>query len=575
MRNVWKNSARSLPLAAIAATITLLVTGRAALAQDDPTAQQPVKPEKASSSAFDLKGEYGAFGELYTISGHEKRRPASTGRIFLRSTVTAWNSISASFNLMLSNEGSSSRQDINQLDFNPRWKWGSAHAGDFCEELTPLTLSGIHVRGGALILTPGGWRVSLISGMTNRSVAADGGSRSYERSITGIKLGYGKRDGSSFELNALGARDKLNSIADAHTDTSRVDSTVMDFKQNPVSVTPQENLVLSAATNLALMNRKLRWRNEFGASGITRDRRSAELDNSDVPGILTSIFTPRKTSGADYAYTSDLNLDLRKISFNAGLHYIGPGYVSLGLASLISDKQEVTAGSVLRFTGGMVRFDAAVQHDNLIHQKNYTTNRNRVNSTVSYRLRPNWNATFGATYVGMANDSKSDTTRLDYSSWIFRTGQNLTYRRQIGLKALALDYTFQTASDKNPLRRSSGTNSTSVTASAPCGVTPSLDLVPTVSFASSAYGGNPRTLTQSYSLSARHVALQQRLASSATLMISVAELTTTIRPSARSNYDLTNNFAVTVELESTLLRGGPKESQFSEFAGRLILTRRF
>jgi hypothetical protein len=58
-------------------------------------------------------------------------------------------------------------------------------------------------------------------------------------------------------------------------------------------------------------------------------------------------------------------------------------------------------------------------------------------------------------------------------------------------------------------------------------------------------------------------------------MISVAELTTTLRPSARSNYDLTNDFAVTLELESTLLRGGAKESRFSEVAGRLILTRRF
>jgi hypothetical protein len=564
---------RLLVMAAAVIAISIIVPNAAG--QDTAAGSQQPQSAPQSSRPFSMKGELGTFGELYGMSGREARRPGSTGRIFLRSTVSAWNSVSATFNLLLSNEGSSARQDINQLDFNPRWRWGEAHLGDFSGELSPLTMSGIRVRGGGLMLSPGKVRLTLISGRTARSVASETSSRSYERSITGVKIGYGGAEGSSFDLNVCNARDRLNSIADVVVDTTTVDSSMADFEQNPVSVTPQENLVVSAATNLVFMQRKLKWRSEVAGSAITRDRRSAELDNSGVPGFLKDLFKPRKSSGADFAYTSDMNLDFRKLSFSAGFHYLGPGYVSLGLASLMSDKQEITAGTVWRFTGGQVRLDGAVQHDNLIHQKNYTTNRTRVNSVLAYRLRPDWNATVGATFVGMANDSPSDTTRMDYSSWILRTGQYFTFRRQVGLRSVSGDYTYQKASDKNLLRRSSGTNSHSVTLTALYGVNSSIDVAPTVGLISARVGDGSTMLTQTYTLSARHAAVQRRLASSATMTVSVADVTTTLRPNLRSNFEFGGNYSLTAEIESTFVRGGSESSRFNEVAGRLIFTRRF
>ncbi len=559
---------------AMVAAVLLAVAGVAS-GQSNGSAAQPPPSGSSTAKPFSFTGELGAFGELYSISGQERRRPPSTGRIFLRSTLTAWGSASASFNFMLSNEGSSARQNINQLDFNPRWRWGEAHLGDFSEELSPLTMSGINVRGGGVLLSPGKWRLALISGVTSRAVATDDAGRAYERSITGVKIGYGRSDGSSFDLNVLNARDRLNSIADVPPDTNETDSTLNDFEQNPLVVTPQENLVVSAATNLVFLQRKLKWRSEVGASAITRDRRSSELDHSGVPEFLTNLFTPRKSSGADFAYTSDMNLDLKKLSFSAGFHYIGPGYVSLGLASLISDKQEITAGTIWRFTGGQARLDGAVQRDNLINQKNYTTDRTRLNSAVSFRLHSNWNATVGATFIGMANNAPTDTTRLDYSSWILRTGQYFTFRRQLGVRSISLDYTYQQASDKNPLRNSSGTNSNSATLSALYGLSSSMEIFPAVGLISSRLGGGTRVLSQTYSVTARHSALQRRLSSSAALMVLVANVTTTLRPSLKSNYDLTDKFAVTAEFESTLVNGGAATSRFEEYAGRLILTRRF
>jgi hypothetical protein len=44
---------------------------------------------------------------------------------------------------LLSTEGSSARQNINQFGINPKWSWDSIHAGYFSEDYLQYTLSGI------------------------------------------------------------------------------------------------------------------------------------------------------------------------------------------------------------------------------------------------------------------------------------------------------------------------------------------------------------------------------------------------------------------------------------------------
>ncbi len=554
--------------------LILLGTGHS-WSQEAVQSTPPTTTASPTNKIVDFTGEVGMFGELYNISGIPARRPSSTGRVYLRSTLTAWNSISTSINLMLSNEGSSARQDINQFDFNPRWKWGEAHAGDFFQDLSPLTLSGIKVRGGALLLAPGKWRLSLISGRTSRSVDASNGNRSYERSLTGARVGFGRIDGTSFDFIVVDARDRLSSLAVTPADTTTTDTLQSDFEQNPLSVTPQENIVASTVFNLVLMNRKVHWRNEVSGCGITRDRRSAELDNSDVPSFLTDLFTPRKSSSADFAYTTDLRAEIKRLTLTGGFHYTGPGYVSLGLASLISDKQEITSGASLRLRKGVVRLDGAFQHDNLIHQKSYTTNRLRFSSLLSYRLRSNWNATIAAIYTGMSNDAPSDTTRLDYGSWILRTGHNYMFNRRQGFRSISLDLLYQHAADGNPLRKSSATESESGTLSTNYGISSSLEIAPSIGLISSQVGEAGRILTQNYMLTARHTAFREKLSSSATLAVIVGDVTTTLRPQLRSAYLFDHDLTLTVEAEATSLKGGPESGRFDEVAGRLILSRRF
>ena len=566
------------PYRGVICLVTLLIAVTSSWAQTTELAPPEPTPQASSDRIIAVNGEIGILGELYSISGRENRRPDNLARLSLRSTITAWNSLSASFNLMLSSEGSSARQDINQIDFNPRWRWGEAHLGDFAYEFTPLTLSGIRIRGGGVMITPGKWRFSFLTGLTRRSVSTYDNNRSYERLVSGGRIGFGQSEGSYFDLYAFTARDRLESLAELPVDTTTsTDTADVVFDQDPITVTPQENVVISTVTNLALFSRKLKWRTEISGSAITRDRRSSELDVSDVPEFVTNLFKPRVSSSADYSWHTEIDVDLSRVSVSMGYEYIGPGYVSLGLASQSNDRREFTGGVMWRHKAGVVRLDGAIQSDNLIHQKLFTTDRVRLTGTTSYQASRQWRTNLLITYTGAANDAASSAMATDFSSWVFRTGQSVTFARQMGLKSLTFDYTLQTAGDDNPARSGTEVKSHSATFGGTITLRENLEFVPSIGLVSSRVGSSDRALTQTYSASARLTALRRRLTTNTSLVVAIGEETTSIRPAVKSSYLIAPQLTANFELESTL---GRSESEtpggdFDEFTARVSITRRF
>lgn len=541
----------------------------------DSATQRAQRPETSDRSLV-IGGELGAFGELYGTSGPEKRRPSSTGRLYLRSNVTAWQSISASINMMISTEGSSTRQSINQMDFNPRWRWGEAHLGDFFEEYTPFTLSGVRVRGGALTVTPGELRFSLLSGATRRAVTTADNNRSYERLVSGGRIGFGRANGSTIDLYAFTARDRLSSLA-APPDSAGpfTDSLAFEGDQQPQSITPQENLVISAAAQLVMFRSKVKWSGEVAGCAITRDRRSAEMESSDVPEFVKDIFTPRVSTSADYAHTTKLTLELRKVSLSAGYKYIGPGYVSLGLASLLADRREISGGATMRYTGGMARFDGAFQHDNLIHQKRYTTDRVRLSTIITYRLTKQWNTNVSVAYTGMANDAPAGPSLVDFASWTVRSGHSFNYAREIGLRSMTLDITYQSSRERNPLRTGTGMTSAASTIGGTVTLRHNLEVVSSVGVITSRIGSQSRVFTQTYSISGRHASVERKLATSLSAVVTVGDVTTVLRPTLKADYQLSDRLSMTVEIGSAHVMGGPETGRFNEGSGSLNLVRGF
>ncbi len=575
--------------------------------------QGTARPDSTGQSFIEknvsITGDAGVYGELYGISGIAGRRPPSSARLYFRPTVTLFNSFSMSFDFLLSTEGSSARQNINQLGINPSWGWGSAHLGDFTDMFTPFTFDGIMVRGAGINLDPGLFRFSAIGGYTQRAVDGGAGTGSFSRYMYGARLGVGKQEGSYFDLMFLRTRDVPSSLSQPQptiaivapngndswpignienirwgssgiTGNVRIElsrdggatyevlfdsvantgaqpwvvtgpptvqaiiritsledsvSDVSDFPfsigvgvadqqgtspgavVNTYAVTPEENLVLGADGRLALFGNAVTLSAEVDASAYTRDMRAPTIDSLGLPSALTGLFAPRTSSRADYAYNTQLAVNLSSFSAQLGYKYVGPGYTSLGVASLLPDDRQFTLATMFRVSAVSVNVNAGREYDNLLGQKSYTTTRNNIGGNVSLRASDNWMLSFMGSYLSMANDASNDTMLVDYSTFMAGLSQMFFVAGGGAFQSATLSYIYQTSADGNPLRQNSGLLSHSLNSSAVFGVMSNLSLIPSISLIYSDIGETGWSSTQTYSISTQHRALNNRLTTALSL----------------------------------------------------------
>lgn len=177
-------------------------------------AQQDTKTEEGNfiKENFRIGGEIGAYGEYYTTNNEYARRPNTTGRLFFRPTIDLFDLIQIPFEFLISTEGSSARQNINQFGINPKWSWGSLHLGDFSTEYSRYTLSGVLIRGGGINLNPGNFRFSTAAGFTRRSVPGGAQDGSFKRFLLASKLGFGNESVSYLDFIFVRAKDEISSL---------------------------------------------------------------------------------------------------------------------------------------------------------------------------------------------------------------------------------------------------------------------------------------------------------------------------------------------------------------------------
>ncbi len=643
------------------AVLTISASAGVARAQIAPA---PGPSQTFLSRNINISGVAGAYSQLYGISGIPGRLPPSLARLYFQPTVTLFNSFSMSFNFLLSTEGSSERQDINQLGVNPSWGWGNAHLGDFSDMFTPLTFDGILVRGAGVNLHPGIFRFSAVGGFTQRAVSGGAGSGTYSRYMYGAKIGVGKQESSYFDLSFLRVRDRpsslpsaqpaiaivapngndawpvgnietitwassgifgdirielsrdggatyeilYDSIANTGTQTwivtgppttqaliritSLQDSVVgvseypftigqgiteqqgtnPGMLNNTFAVTPQENLVLGADGRIALFDDVVTLAGEVDGSAYTRDMNAAPLDSIGLPSALTRIYTPRASSSADYAYSAQLGLNLNAFSARLGYQYIGPGYTSLGVASLLPDQRQIMLSTMFRISRIAVSLNGAHMNDNLLGQKSYTTSRNQVSGNISLPFSEHWTASVMGSYMAMNNNASSDTSLINYVTYMAGMTQSIYTAQGSFLQMIALNYTYQNSADNNPLRQSDGMTSHSANLSISLNAASNLVIMPTVSLIASEIGVTGWSSTQSYSVSAQHRAFGNRLNTSLSVGTSRVQGASSYQGALSSTYGISSADAVTLSLTETMYSG---TSNFNEHTISLNLSHRF
>ena len=357
--------------------------------------------EKPHSPPLKLSGEMGTFGEWYHGTNNVSRRPGTTGRLYFRPKLAMMNGkLNLRGDFLLSSEADKNRQDINHYGLSADWRWGKIQAGDFAPEFTPLTVSGITNRGGGMSLHPGLFFFKFFAGQSERGTFG----ATNERAIQGAQFGV--------EGRGYAASHFLVQIVRTEETAIRQNQGLDTLYFDPwASTTPQENLVASAHMLFQLPKRIGRIQGELAGSLHNQDKNAEAVDLSEigvaVPGFLTNLFRPTISSSADYAYNMDGDFKLKIVNLQAGMYYIGSGFASLGVGSLLNDRKGYK-GSIsthllkkkLFLRMGMNRYS-----NNLIDQKPITTTRTMLNGSATYRVNVSTAALFNFVWSNAEGDS--------------------------------------------------------------------------------------------------------------------------------------------------------------------------
>lgn len=523
-----------------------------------------------------FSGQMGSYGELYSVSGREQRRPSSTGRLFVRSSLELFGALTVGLDLSYSTESGSnlglgtSRQPFNQVGIAPEWRWGRAYAGSFSDSYSSLTWDGVRMRGAGFDINPGPIRLAAFHGRSQAAAAGGALDGAYQRTVTGGRIGYGRRaesgTGGFIDLVFLRAADDPSSLPPPGDASAELPPSGVPL--NEYAVTPQENVVAAAVTRIPLWNGRLLWSGEVAASLHARDRRAPVLADEaldEYAGLLRSFMTPRASTYGDIAHNGRLELrELplpgsttgapRTLSAGLGYRYIGAGYVSLGLASLPADQQSIMADVALRSARWNASVRGMTQHDNLLDQKLATTTRHRLAASASVRVSRSMRSTLRASVNTVRNDADVADRQVDYATWTLGATHALTLGQRRLLRAVALNYAYQQADDAAPGREDRALRAHDASVRATLQAARSVTLTPSVGIALTRTGTAEWEARHTYSMAA-HYRSGGRWSSSASLASSRLNAGGSVQGAVSARYQLTGADMVTLGVRSNRVSG--------------------
>lgn len=530
--------------------------------------------------AVQYTGEIGSYGELYSVSGREQRRPSSLGRLYMRSSVELFEAVTVGLDLLYSTEsgsglglsGSDQRQRLNQLGIKPEWSWGRAYLGSFSDSYSELTWSGVRVQGVGASINPGWVRLGAFSGRTQSAVAGGVMDGAYQRAMWGARAGVGRGSGSEqsgyLDLVLLRVADDPSSL-DGDGPGSVTPEVENGLSANPYAVTPQENVVASAVTRLPVWGGRLIWRGEAAVSVHSRDIRAPEISDEvldEYSGMLRSLVTPRASTYGDVAYTGELDLrrlDLpgstsrspRTVSGSLGYRYIGAGYVSLGLASLPADQSAVNARVAVRYRTWSASLQGLHQNDNLLGQKLSTTTRDRLAGSVSFRAIPALRSSVRGSVMAIGSDAADVAHRVDFTSWTVGTSHTLSLGREGTWRAVSLNHSYQQSGDANPTRATSALRAHDADVRVTVGPAPNLSVTPSVGISMSSLGRREWALRHTYAVASNLRGTGGRWSAGVALSNSRLHAGGAIRASLSGRYNVTAGDRVTLGVRSNHVTG--------------------
>jgi hypothetical protein len=281
-------------------------------------------------------------------------------------------------------------------------------------DYTPLTVRGVPLTGVNVEINPG--LLYLAFGGFKNQKPID--NVTYRRDIYTGRLGIGQKDGNHFYFTGMFAKDNENSI-------------ILDPSNQ--TLTPKANYLFGMEGKIELFRKKLSLEGEIAGAMLTRDTRDADLENDAIPSWVKNMVHPKISSSVDYSYTLKgiFNNEKSATKVTAGMRMLGPGYTSLGIPNLSTDKLEVKSKVEQKLSNKQISLSGELlwYRDNLIDWKRFTTSVTRFSINAGFRFKgmPSVNILFAPTF--MTNDAVTGSNdKLDNKFFVTSVFTGHAYR---------------------------------------------------------------------------------------------------------------------------------------------------
>ncbi len=281
-------------------------------------------------------------------------------------------------------------------------------------DYTPLTVRGVPLTGVNVELNPGLVYVAF-GGFKNQKPIND---VAFRRDIYTARLGIGQKDASHFYFTGLYAKDEVNSIT---------------LDSNNQTLTPKANYLFGIEGKLDLFRKKLSLEGEISGAMLTRDIRDADLENKAIPDWVKNMVHPKISSSVDYSYTLKgiFNNEKSATKVTAGVRMLGPGYTSLGVPNLSTDKLEIKSKVEQKLSNKQISLTGELlwYRDNLIDWKRFTTSVTRFSINANFRFKglPTVSVLFAPTF--MKNNASSLADKLDNKFFVTSVFAGYGYKK--------------------------------------------------------------------------------------------------------------------------------------------------
>ncbi len=401
-----------------------------------------------SQKPFKISGNINAQLQFYHVNGKQPNRPPFMW-YFQGSPMVSIYGISLPFNFVFSEQQRDFRQPFNRFGVSPYYKWIRIYLGYQNLTWSTYSLAGHTITGEGFELTPGKFHIGFMTGRLLKAVetrkvfngeAINYQTPSFRRHGTSIKVGYGDRKNYA-DLILLKAKDDPYSLDSIPVTTS---------------ITPGENLVLSAVTHQVIL-KKFLIDAEWAHSIFTPDIRNETASgfNDPVANIFGFLIQPRQGTKSGTAIRAAFGYSSNPFDLKFKYERVAPDFKSMGAYYFLTDLRNITINPTVKLLKRKLVIGGSYgnQIDNLNKDKTARTIRNIGSLIVSFMPVRQYNLNINYSNYGIGQ--KSGILELDTLTEISQTTsqiaitQALNFQGKSFMHNILASYNYQDLADAN------------------------------------------------------------------------------------------------------------------------------